>query len=251
MEQRQQVWIAEYIGRHLTWEDVLNRMRPPAVGDQPNIESPAKAALAPGPHDYIQPELGHALRVWWAYYWPTTIITFVAGILITFAVRRLYEGFVFSAKTLLPFQRYGAYVVNAIAALFVMRHVLGKTFRHFRIRLVSTQDPAAPEFVKATFARALRVWWAFLWRIVIYTVLAMALVLYPMGMFVGIFGPSPLVAATIIGLLGFVVGAALSLFVIYSNILDEDIGDFRVVLLPREQPVGASQPLATNPAPLG
>jgi hypothetical protein len=41
------------------------------------------------------------------------------------------------------------------------------------------------------------------------------------------------------------------LFVIYSNILDEDIGDFRVVLMPRQNVVPAHHPLASEPAPLG
>jgi hypothetical protein len=59
------------------------------------------------------------------------------------------------------------------------------------------------------------------------------------------------VARLIFLLLGFVTGGALSLFVIYSNILDEDIGDFRVVLLPRQSTVPAHNPLATDAAPLG
>jgi len=72
-----------------------------------------------------------------------------------------------------------------------------------------------------------------------------------MGMFVELFKPSPFLASLIFLLIGFVIGGALSLFVIYSNVLDEDIGDFRVVLLPRENAVPAHQSLASDPAPLG
>ena len=58
--------------------------------------------------------------------------------------------------------------------------------------------------------------------------------IYPAGMFVALFRPTPTFSYVFFGLLGFVVSGALALFVIYSNILEEDIGDFRVSLLPRE-----------------
>lgn len=45
-----------------------------------------------------------------------------------------------------------------------------------------------------------------------------------MEMFVGLFRPSPLVASAIFLVLGFIVGGALSLFVIYSNILTKTSG---------------------------
>jgi hypothetical protein len=48
-----------------------------------------------------------------------------------------------------------------------------------------------------------------------------------------------------------VISGAVGLFVIYSNILDEDFGDFRVVLLPREpvpQNAAAAAPPAASPA---
>jgi hypothetical protein len=61
----------------------------------------------------------------------------------------------------------------------------------------------------------------------------------------------PAVTRLIFLLIGFVTGGALSLFVIYSNILDEDIGDFRVVLRPRQNAVTSHSPLATDAAPLG
>ena len=105
--------------------------------------------------------------------------------------------------------------------------------------------------LKPTFARTLRVWWIFTWRTVVYGFLAFALVLYPMGMFVGIFNPGPLFSTLFFWFLRTAVGGAIALFVIYSNILDEDIGDFRVVLRPRQDAVRASNPLASDLAPLG
>jgi len=51
--------------------------------------------------------------------------------------------------------------------------------------------------------------------------------------------PTPTFSYVVFGLLGFVVSGALALFVIYSNILEEDIGDFRVgfVASPSSEPV--------------
>jgi hypothetical protein len=215
------------------------------------FEPPAAAHAAPGIDDYIQPNLGHGLRIWWAYYWPTTVITLILGYLLGMAVRALWENFIVSARALVPVTRFGPYIINYVVALFVMHYVLGKTFRHFRLGLVPSGSAGLAETLNPTFARTLRVWWIFTWRTVLYTVLSIVFVTYPMGMFVGLFKPSPLVANLIFLLLGFVTGGALSLFVIYSNILDEDIGDFRVVLLPRQDAAPAHSPLATGPAPLG
>ena len=201
--------------------------------------------------NYIQPNLGHALRIWWAYYWPTTLITLVLGYLLGLVVRLLYENFIFSAKPLIPVTRYGGYVINYAVAFFVMRYVLGKTFRHFRLGLVSNSLDASSRALPVTLERNLRVWWIFTWRTVLYGLLCLAFVLYPMEWFVGIFRPSPLFASLIFLMLGAVVGGAIALFVIYSNILDEDIGDFRVALLPRQIAVPAQNPLASEPAPLG
>ena len=215
------------------------------------FEPPSGVHSAPAVDDYLQPNLGHGLRIWWAYYWPTTLITLVSSFLLGLAVRVLWENFIFSAKSLVPVTRYGPYVINYVVAVFVMHYVLGKTFRHFRLGLIPKDSTTPAQTLDPTFARTLLVWWTFTWRAVLYTVLCTIFVTYPMGMFVGLFKPSPLFATLFFQLLGFITGGGLSLFVIYSNILDEDIGDFRVVLLPRQDAVPAHTPLTTDPAPLG
>jgi hypothetical protein len=215
------------------------------------FEPPAGARSAPGLDDYIQPNLGHGLRIWWAYYWPTTLITLVLSFLLGLVVTVLWENFIVSAKPLVPVTRYGPYVINYVVALFVMHYILGKTFRRFRLGLIPKDSAPPAQTLNPTFIRTLRVWWIFAWRTVLYTVLCTVFVTYPMGMFVGLFKPSPLFARLFFQLLGFITGGALSLFVIYSNILDENIGDFRVALLPRPNAVPAHTPLAANPAPLG
>lgn len=215
------------------------------------FESPSGAHSAPGLDDYIQPNLGHGLRIWWAYYWPSTLITLVLSFLLGLLVRVLWENFIVSAKPLVPVTRYGPYIINYVVALFVMRYILGKTFRHFRLGLISNDGASPAQTLDPTVMRTLRVWWIFTLRTVLYTVLCIVFVNYPMAMFVGLFKPGPLFASLFFQLLGFLTGGALSLFVIYSNILEENIGDFRVVLLPRQNAVPAHTPLATDPAPLG
>jgi hypothetical protein len=218
----------------------------PTMFEPPPSSDPASAL-----NDYIQPNLGHALRIWWAYYWPTMIVSFLLGLLLRGVVRLLYENFIVSANPLVPVVRYGPYAINFVVAFFMIRYVLGKTFRHFRVGLISNAGTTPAQMLKPTIARTLRVWWIFTWRTVVYGLLAFALVLYPMGMFVGIFNPGPLFSTLFFGLLDTAVGGAIALFVIYSSILDEDIGDFHVALLPRQDAVPASSPLASDPAPLG
>lgn len=218
----------------------------PTMFDAPPSSDPASAL-----NDYIQPNLGHALRIWWAYYWPTTLITLLLSYLLGLVVRILWENFIFSAKPLIPVAKYGGYVMNYVVAFCLIRYVLGKTFRHFRVGLISNTGTSPPQMLKPTFTRTLRVWWIFTWRTVVYGLLALAFVLYPMQWFMGIFQPGPIFATLFFWLLGTAVGGAIALFVIYSNLLDEDIGDFRVVLLPRQEVVQTSNSLASDPAPLG
>ena len=216
-----------------------------------SFATPSPAASPGGLNAYIQSNLGHALRVWWAYFWPTTLITFLLGILLGIVVRVLYENVILPGTILIPVSKYGGYVINYVVALFIMRYILGKKFRHFRLALVSSADLASTPALPVTWQRTLRVWWTFTWRTLVYSILAFAFVLYPMGMFVGLFRPSPLFSTVFFFLLGTASGGALSMFVIYSNILEEDIGDFRVVLLPPNEQAPAQSPLATNPARLG
>ncbi|MGB2589110.1 MAG: hypothetical protein WBG02_21125 [Candidatus Acidiferrum sp.] len=215
----------------------------------PTLFEPApKSDSSSAFRDYIQPHLGHALRIWWAYFWPTTVISFLLGILLGRVVRLLYENFIASATALAPVIKFGGYVINYVVAFFVFRYLLGKTFRHFKLRLIPSGGDPSSKTLQPTMSRTLRVWWAFTWRSVVYGLLCLAFVLYPMEWFVGIFRPGPTFSMLFFSLLGSAAGGAIALFVIYSNILDEDLGDFRVVLLPREVPAQAGDPLAAMPA---
>lgn len=133
--------------------------------------------------------------------------------------------------------RFGPYVVEYIVEIFAMYYLLHRRFRRFRIALlpvgVLPENAAGVLPLPATFLRSLRVWWTFTWRKVVYSVIAYVVVLLPLSWFAGIFNPRPLQAAVFFYLAGIAVSGAVSLFVIYSNILDEDFGKFTVRLVAR------------------
>lgn len=203
----------------------------------------ASPSTAPS-DDYIQPTLGHALRIWWAFYWPTTLMSVVLGFGFGRVLRLSYQNGLATATFVRLTAQIGGYAINYLVAFFVLYYILKKNFRHFRLRMLSSSSGALNMAVDVTYGRTLRVWWIYVWRTLVYTGLAWVFVVYPAGMFVGLFRPSPTFSYVFFGLFGFVVSGALALFVIYSNILEEDIADFRVSLLPPE----AGKSLPSTPA---
>ena len=214
------------------------------------LTPPASASSAAPWDAYIQATLDHALRIWWAFYWPTTIIAFVLSLGFGYLLRQLYENTLIPATYVRLAAQISGYLITYTVAIFVMRYILHKNFRHFQLGLVSNLPDSSAQPLAVTFGRALRVWWTYVWRTIAYFLLAWIFVLYPAGMFVGMFRPSPLFSTMFFGLLGFLINAALSLFVIYSNILEEDFADFRVALLPRPdaKPAGAALGSDATPA---
>ncbi|MGA2420206.1 MAG: hypothetical protein ABSG69_08990 [Candidatus Acidiferrum sp.] len=203
-----------------------------------SLSSPAEASLT---NTYIQPNLNHALRVWWAFFWPTNLVSFILAVLLQIVAMHLYENTAIPAKFVLYTLEAGPYVITYTVAIPVMHYILGKTFRRFQIALVST-DPSSRQPLPVTYSRSIRVWWTYSWRTLALSLLGLAFVIYPFGWFVGLFEPQPATVKTIFFLLGQLVNCAFSLFILYSNVLDEDFSDFRVTLLPRVRP----DPLATS-----
>jgi hypothetical protein len=186
--------------------------------------------------------MNYALRVWWAYYWPCACAALLMDFIYKNALMSGAHGMGGARGHVRPavVLSDGLIAIVVLAAdviltIFVMRYVLGKTFQNFRIALV-TPDFASPQPLPVTFARALRVWWFFTWRVVLYTLLGVMFLIYPLGMFVGLFNPTPAVSEVVLGILKFLMTAGISLYIIYSDILDEDMGDFHVALLPRVLP---------------
>lgn len=215
------------------------------------FNAPTVASAAAPPSNYIQPTLSHGLRIWWAYYWPTTLIAAVLSFCVAYWLRVLYQDLVVSATVFIWVARLQSYVLPSLVAIFAIQYVLRRRFRRFRIALVSTSVTEGTERLAVTAIRGLRVWWTFTWRTIVYEAIAYVVVILPLGWFVVIFAPGPIFTAIFFLLVGIVINGAISLFIIYSNILDEDFGDFRVVLLPREpvpQNAAAAAPPAASPA---
>lgn len=215
------------------------------------FNAPAVANAAALPSNYIQPTLNHGLRIWWAYYWPSTVVVAVLSFCVTYWARVLYQNLVVSATVFIWVARLQSYVLASLVAIFAIQYVLRRRFRRFRIALVSTSVAEGTERLAVTAIRGLRVWWTFTWRTIVYALIAYVVVILPLGWFVGIFAPGPIFTTIFFLLVGVVINGAISLFIIYSNILDEDFVDFRVVLLPREsvaQNASAATPPAASPA---
>jgi hypothetical protein len=199
--------------------------------------SQAGSGPSAGNSAYIQPTLNHGLRLWWAYFWPTTLLAGILDVTLVFWMRLLYENTDLPGWLVIYPMRYAPLAMDYIVGILTMYYLLHRRFRRFRIALFPVG--VLPESAKdatplpATFLRSLRVWWTFTWRKVVYSVIAYVVVLLPLSWFAGVFNPRAAQAAIFFYLAGLVVNGAVSLFVIYSNILDEDFGEFTVRLVAR------------------
>lgn len=197
---------------------------------------------------YIQPTLNHALRIWWAYYWPTSL---AAGMIIfcgAFWLRLLYERVAISAHTLRISLIVLPYAATAAIGVLIFRYILGKRFRHFRIALLPAAGGSEATPLRPVWRRTIRVWWTFTWRSVIYGIVLGLLVGLSLGVVMAMLREMGGILAAFVPIIqGLIIGGAVGLFVIYSNILDEKFGDFKVVLLPRE--VARQTPMAANAPP--
>ena len=188
--------------------------------------------------DYIQPNLSHGLRIWWAFYWPTAAAAFVLVTGFNSAIRVFLQVGAVPGNLIVPLiwiGRFDFVIFYYAAAFFAMAYVLRKKFRSFRIGLLSNRCEEGAERLPPTMERTARVWWAFSWRAVIYRIIASVVASIPLGWIIGLLSallPRRIVPFAHLGV-QVVIDGAVGMFVIYSSILDEDIADFRVALLPR------------------
>jgi hypothetical protein len=214
------------------------------------FDSPSPVPAAQPETNYIQPDLGHGLRIWWAFFWPTTLIAAILTIALNYSLRRIYQDSNIPGNVLRPILKLDPYVLTYIVALFVMDYVLQKNFRHFRVGLLSNRGGEGAQQLDVTLGRTFRVWWTYSWRSLIYRLIIMFITTIPMGVLIGLFTRIPIAHALVQFLVTIAIDGAAGLFVIYSNILDEDFGDFRVCLLPRQkETLAPSNPAATPAIP--
>jgi hypothetical protein len=210
------------------------------------FDSPSPAPPASPESNYIQPNLGHGLRIWWAFFWPTTLIAAILTLALNYSLRRIYQDSNIPGSVLGPILKLDPYVLTYIVALFVMDYVLQKNFRHFRVGLLSNRGGEGAQPLEVTLGRTLRVWWTYSWRSLVYRLILMFVTTIPMGVIVGLFARIPIAHTLVPFLATIAIDGAAGLFVIYSNILDQDFGDFRVCLLPRQkETLAPANPAAT------
>ena len=119
---------------------------PPSMFDTPPVASPVPPALS----NYIQPNLAHGLRIWWAFFWPTTLISIVMTIVVNYWARYFYENSNVPGSLLRPILRYDSYFFSYATAFFVMNYILRKNLRQFRIGLLSLRGEIASEPLQPT-----------------------------------------------------------------------------------------------------
>jgi hypothetical protein len=189
---------------------------------------PVAQSVAPE-RDYIQPNLGHGLRIWWALFWRTTLASSIS-----------YGGPVLAFHLVLP--SYWSYSVDYVVTLAMMYFILRKRFRAFQIRLVSKNDQT--QVLQPTFRRTFRIWWTFTWRTLVYRIVLSFAMSVPMGFLSGAVAVIyPPLGPAFGFFAGLAIEAGVGLFTIYSSILDEEIADFCVTLVPN-----SSAELVPNPA---
>ncbi len=113
-------------------------------------------------------------------------------------------------------------------------------------RTPQREEPAtvtkAAGFLEPTFGRAARIWWAWVWRSVVFGVAA------------GLFGSVVLSLSGVLGhisekagqILGTAMGIALAVPVgiwVFQMVLEKDFDEFRIRLVPKPPPAAAPSPL--------
>jgi len=182
--------------------------------------------------DYVQPTLSHGLRIWWALYWRTSLIGSVLVYFVAVWVGILTRNDVVSPEAGAVTVKASPYVLFFAVAFFIMRYVVRKRFRGFRIRLTAAGFSDTTQELPPTKMRTARIWWSYTWRCIIYVAIASFIANIPLSVILMAAAAVSRTVAQIAGFcLGLVLNGAVGLFVIYSNILDEDIGGFRVGLI--------------------
>ena len=210
------------------------------------FDAPCPASFAAQPSNYIQPNLGYGLRIWWAFYWRTLL----SSILIAAGVN-LVLPLLWNDRAIVSLLRYDLYLFYYLSAFFTMAYILRRNFRLFRIALLSNRGGEGAQPLPPTLRRTARVWWTFCWRAVLYRIIAAVAVSFPLGWIMGFLAailPGPAGFALISVMVQIILDGVVGMFVIYSNILDGDISDFRVALLPC---TAWTSSLATAAAPEG
>lgn len=206
---------------------------------------------SPLTENYIQPSLAYGLRIWWAYYWPTFLISsFIIGVL-TVLLRRAWEYLILRDQMILWVDLILPYAVTFFVSMFGIHRILTKKFQSFYIALLPRNAGYGAAALPRTSERTLRVWWEFIWRSIVYSVIFRFGGSIALGLTFGVLKSLGGVVGKVVPVVfQILIDAAVGSFVIYSGLLDEEFGDFRVTLEPREaalSAISAVEPAAPTP----
>jgi hypothetical protein len=219
-------------------------------------DRPASAAASPQ-SNYVQPNLGHGLRIWWAFFWRNAIISAILTAILGLTVKFLAFRGLAPASLIRPAVQLGSYVTAYASAFFVIHYVVKKKFRQFHITLLPIGGSEDAEPLPPNMKRTFRIWWTFTWRTFVYGLVLSFVANVPLAFLNGLVAVVyPPLAAIFTQLVSLAIGGAVGLFVIYASILDEEFGSFRVALasnaaLPSVRAVLADTPATDVPSPSG
>ena len=232
---------------------VIHRTMPPKqcqVNLGLSVAPPVRSA-SPFQEDYIQPSLAYGLRIWWAYYWPTFLISALVIGVLSVLLRRAWEYLILRDQVVLWTNRILPYAVTFFVSMFGIHRILSKKFQSFCIALLPRNASFSAEALPRTSQRTLRVWWEFIWRSIVYSIIFRFAGSIALGLIAGMLASIGGVTGKVVPLIFQVlIDAAVGTLVIYSGLLDEEFGDFRVTLVPRiafPSATPAVEPTAPNP----
>jgi hypothetical protein len=214
-------------------------------------KAPQVRRASPLTEDYIQPSLAYGLRIWWAYYWPTSLISFFITAVLAALLRWAWEYLILRDQIVLWTNRILPYAIIFFVSMFGIRRILGKKFQSFSIALLPRNASLGAAALPRTSQRTVRLWWEFIWRSIVYSVIFRFAGSIALGLTLGVLASLGGLAGKVVPLiLQVLIDAAVGSFVIYSGLLDEEFGDFRVTLVPREAGLSATpaiEPTAATP----
>jgi hypothetical protein len=210
---------------------------PPSMFDS---TSSHPVAASKDTQDYIQPTFNDGLRIWWAFFWPATLVSGILGFLAMAWIQYIYQNSYIPGSTLRYLRTAAPYIISYTVAFFVMYYVLHKNFRKFHVGLLSNGGGEGAQPLEPTFLRTLPVWFTYSWRTFVYRLIAGFAASIPLGVIGRIFTRLPAIQSLVNLAMAAALDGAVGLFVIYNNILEEDFADFRVRLLPRKPPAPAA-----------
>lgn len=100
------------------------------------LEEPPSTQMTGVTSDFVAPGLNHAVRVWWAWVWRHTLISLAVNLPIAFVLGVVLGILGLPKESIVRTAQAVALIVGFFVGVYVMKRILRKDFKKFRIRLV-------------------------------------------------------------------------------------------------------------------